>query len=92
MFFSQSFDFISLPFADLLSHLPFVPAAVKFKEAGKHLDTFALLLLTHLRDLQQKGELNDLCFGHALLEFSKQKGVTEEDLLQEILIMFIAGM
>jgi cytochrome P450 len=35
--------------------------------------------------------LNPLTFGHALLEFAEQPGVTEQDLVSEIEIIFIAG-
>lgn len=49
-------------------------------------------ILHHLRELDSEGKLQDDGFGHALLELSKVKGITDEDLVNEIGLMFIAGL
>ncbi len=71
--------------------LNFLPTISEFVQAKEHVTSFSRVLLDHLRKLQADGELSELCFGHALLQFGEQEGVTEEDLLHEIQIMFIAG-
>ncbi len=71
--------------------IPFIESLAKFNTARKHLENFRIELLRHIRALRARDELNPHSFGYALLEFGEQPGVSEEDLLAEIQIMFLAG-
>jgi hypothetical protein len=71
--------------------VPFVESFAKFSTAKRHLEDFRVELLKHIRDLKARDELNPHSFGYALLEFGEQQDVTDEDLLAEIQIMFLAG-
>ena len=90
---SQYGDLAFVPYADVVLKLPLVvPAAARiYMQARQKLDAFGAHLLAHIRALHAQGQLNEQSFGAALLEFGQQDGVTEEDLVSEINIMFLAG-
>jgi len=62
-----------------------------FLDARDRIVAFCRLVLDHLRTLSQQGILSEHSLGRALLDFATVPGITEENVLAEIQIMFIAG-
>eukprot|EP01034_Spumella_vulgaris_P031087 gene31086-38419_t len=79
-----------MPMANIFIHIPF-GTLLRYKTAMMKVKAFCWVILAHLKELQRKGELHKEGFGHALMEFAKLDGVTDEDLQSEILTMFVAG-
>jgi len=63
-----------------------------FVDAQDRIIAFCRLVLDHLRTLSQQGNLSENGLGKALLDFAALPGITEENVLSEIMIMFIAGI
>ena len=49
------------------------------------------MIFNHLKEANRNGVLRSNSLGKALLDFSEQPGITEENVLAEIEVMFIAG-
>lgn len=79
-----------LPFASQLLLLP-LPYFSQYATSAQILREFSIELLTHMRRLDEKGELKEGGLARALLDWSKATGAHEEDILAEIRLQFIAG-
>ena len=71
-------------------YLPFEPFR-SFKQSRDKSKEFCRKIYHHLWKLEKDGLLAVNGFGKALLNFSMQEGITEENALAEIFIIFVAG-
>jgi len=79
-----------LPFMHLLLMFPIEP----FKSFNKALQTtkmFSKIIWKHLKTLDKNSELESNGLGQAIINLSKQAGITEDDILSDINLLFIAG-
>lgn len=79
-----------IPFAEYLIYLP-IPFFTKFREILDTNKNFCRSILNHLRKLDKDGDLDDHGLGRALMNFGSLSEISEDDLLSEINLMFIAG-
>jgi cytochrome P450 len=79
-----------LPYAEYLIYLP-IKGLTKFRKAREITDNFAKKILDHLYQLQNNGTLKSNSLGQAILTFASTSGITLQDVLMEINLMFVAG-
>ena len=63
----------------------------KFEESRHRITTFCKLILEHLKTAQAERTLSPQSLGKAMLDFAQLPDITEENVLAEIELMFIAG-
>ena len=84
-----------IPYGSLIMQSPFKNKYFKkFADCRKRISAFCRLILEHLRNLAQSAGDRDLslgCLGRAMLDFSQLPDISEENVLAEIELMFIAG-
>lgn len=64
----------------------------QFEESRNRITAFCKLILNHLKVTEAEKGLPSHSLGKAMLDFSQLPGITEENVLAEIEIMFIAGL
>lgn len=78
-----------IPYASLILQTPLkFKHFRKFEESRSRITAFCKLLLDHLKSAQS---LPPRSLGRAMLDFALLPGITEENVLAEIELMFIAG-
>ena len=81
-----------IPYSSVIASFPLkFPIFHKFLGIRKRLTAFSKLIFDHLLTLDKDHTLNEDSLGKGILEFSRQKGITEENVLAEIEVMFVAG-
>eukprot|EP01035_Chromulina_nebulosa_P026222 gene26222-34308_t len=87
-----------IPYGSLIMQSPFKNKYFKkFAECRRRITIFCRLILEHLKHLAQasgdqaQDHLSLGCLGKAMLDFSQLPGITDENVLAEIELMFIAG-
>eukprot|EP01038_Epipyxis_sp_PR26KG_P004041 gene4041-5783_t len=81
-----------VPFMNVIIKLPYLNKTINdYRNAKDELDKFAANILDHIQKLEASGELMENGLAAALLEFSSTPGITNNDIQNEILLMFIAG-
>jgi hypothetical protein len=79
-----------MPFASILLYLPINPFR-QYRKAKNATLAFSKRILTHLHQLSEEGSLKQNSLGQAILSFASTPGITEDDVVSEITLMFVAG-
>lgn len=87
-------QYIEFPIYQFLSKfkiIRFYPKYQKIENAIKHIKSFQIKMLNHIRSLKLANMLLVHGFGSALLDFEQLFHITEEDILDEIYLFLTAG-
>ncbi len=90
--FLENIWVVAIPYSSVVCSLPIKHKAVhKFVEVRTEMKQFCRLILDNMRAANANGTLSEHALGKSLLEFGAMPGITEDNVLAEIEIMFIAG-
>ena len=74
----------------LRNNIPFF-YVTKYRNAMSTVREFTTDILREIRQKYQDKTLNELCFAKMLLDLALEEGLTEEEILSEILLFMVAG-
>ena len=79
-----------MPCASILQYTPLVPQLSRFRTVRNDMKKTSQRILTHIRSLNERGELT-APFARNLLKLQEDANLSEDDMLSEIQLIFIAG-